>query len=93
MAAKSTYSVKDEFTYPRDTSSDPRIACYISDRLLRQIDWYDQRSRKYQDLYKRLVIVSTSISAGIPVLTLMLDFPISGIIRIIIMTIKLTHGM
>ena len=39
---------------------------YIHDRLEDQINWYDNKSMKYQKLYKRLKCIIIVLSASIP---------------------------
>lgn len=81
-----SYSVKDEYKYEKDNNE--IINHYINDRLLAQIIWYDKKSIIYQKRYKELTILSTILSATIPILTLTLDFECAIIFRFIIAVIS-----
>ena len=43
---------------------------YIHNRLLKQIEWYDQKSCKCQKFYKRIIIITFSLSSLLPVILL-----------------------
>lgn len=81
-----SYSVKNEYKYEKYNNE--TINHYIDDRLLAQIDWYDSKSITYQKMYKRLTIVSTILSATIPIFTLALDFECEIIFKFIIAIIS-----
>lgn len=76
------YSIKNEFEYKKNNSVN--IDNYINNRLLAQIKWYDEKSTLYQKRYKLLSVLSITLSALIPVLTLALDFDCEIFIRFII---------
>lgn len=80
------YSVKDEYKY--DKNNNKTINCYINDRLLSQIAWYDNKSIIYQKRYKTLTILSSVLSAVIPILTLTLDYPFAIVFKFLIAIIS-----
>ena len=66
------YSIKDEYNYPElnNVVND----CYIKNRLLPQMDWYDKKSGDYQKKYKRIAVMVMALNGLIPVIILLADY-------------------
>jgi len=87
---KILYSPKNDFAQYIPNIKNQNIKLYITNRVLRQIDWYDQKSNHNQKFYKIFMITSIILSAIIPILTLLLDNSHNTFIKIIIITISST---
>lgn len=61
---------------------------YIENRVLNQIDWYNEKSTRNQRFFKGWMITSIVLSAFIPILTLLSDIPCSILIKLLITTIS-----
>lgn len=77
-------NIKDEFEYYLNSIKDQRVEQYISNRILKQIEWYDNKSLNNQFKYKIFTTISIIISATIPVLTNFLDLKYSKYIKLCI---------
>lgn len=64
---KTMYNIQDEFNL--DTL-DIYETSYITDRVLAQIKWYDNKAKKMQYKYKKFSILSFCLSSAIPILAL-----------------------
>lgn len=71
--SKQEYSVKDEFKPYITFVSNAYHKAYIEERVLGQINWYDKRSVKHQNTYKRMSFISIILTSFIPILTLLSD--------------------
>lgn len=60
---KSVYDLTKEFDL--DVIADTWQRSYIENRIIAQIKWYDDKAIKSQKYYKRFVITSSILSAGI----------------------------
>ena len=68
----STYSIRDEYQYPEPDKTS--IDCYIKNRLLPQIEWYDKKSIDCQKKYKKISIISVVLNGLIPIIVLLADY-------------------
>lgn len=90
MPKRNTYDIKNEFINYLGSMENGNTKIYIEERVIGQINWYDQKSSKNQFCYKLFVIISIIISGLIPILTLMLDFSFGFVIKIVISTLSST---
>jgi len=83
------YSVREEYKYPElDNAS---VDCYIKNRLLSQIDWYDKKSIDFQKKHKRISILAVILNGLIPIIVLLSDFGL--IIKLFIAVISSTTAV
>jgi len=68
----SGYSIRDEYKYPEP--EDASVGCYIQNRLLSQIEWYDRKSTGSQKNYKTISILAAALNGLIPVIILLADY-------------------
>lgn len=71
-----------------DSISDSALKIYIKNRVLDQIKWYGDKSECYSAKYKKWTVASITLSALIPILTLLSDMPFSIAIKILITTLS-----
>lgn len=64
---------------------------YIINRVLIQIDWYDQRSVNKQQMYKQLSVISIVLNGLIPIAVLLSDYGIG--IKLLIAALSSTAGI
>ncbi len=67
------YSVADEFTEYLKLWTDSTALAYITNRIIKQIEWYDKKAIKSQQHFRRYSAVVLWISAFIPVATLLIS--------------------
>ena len=70
---KEKTTCKNQFKYYLDGLELGNLKSYIEERIIKQIDWYDNKSSINQRRYKIWMIISIILSALIPVLTLKID--------------------
>ena len=85
----SAYSITEEYKYPEFDKA--RIDCYIKNRLLSQIEWYDIKSNDFQKKYKRISILTVILNGLIPIIILLADYGL--IIKLIIALISSTTAV
>lgn len=66
---KKKTKLDSEFTPYLDLMDDCNIKKYISNRVIKQINWYDEKSIHFQTQFKWMSIISIILSASIPILT------------------------
>lgn len=67
-------------------------SCYIKNRLIQQIVWYDEASTKKQIKYKVLTILSIGLTATIPCLTILTNYTFGIVISILIAVLSGTSS-
>jgi len=87
--SSSAYSIREEYKYPEfDKVS---IDCYIKNRLLSQIEWYDKKSSDFQKKYKRISILTVVLNSLIPIIILLADYGL--IVKLLIAVISSTTAV
>ena len=74
-----------------DKMEESTVKEYIVNRILTQIDWYDEKSINKQRMYKRLSAVSIILNGLIPIAVLLSDYGI--LIKILISALSSTAGI
>lgn len=81
----------DQFQPYLDKMEDSTVKDYIKNRVLTQIDWYDQKSINKQKMYKRLSVLSIILNGLIPIAVLLSDYGM--IIKLLIAALSSTAGI
>ncbi len=84
MAHRKKYEAKDEFAAYIRHIQDEHVRIYVTDRVIRQIHWYDRKGSVNKSGFRWAMAVSILLSALIPVFTLLADSPYELTVKIII---------
>lgn len=74
-----------------DKMPDSSLKNYIVTRVIKQIDWYDEKSVHKQERYKLLSIISIVLNGIIPVAVLLSDYGI--IVKLVISSLSSAAGI
>jgi len=81
-------SLKQNFEPYLKHISNETIKTYIEHRILKQIAWYDKKSKRNQLLFKRWMLASIILNTFIPLLVLFNSIPCAIIIKALITLIS-----